>query len=434
MTRYSGILGQQDVHQKAEPGASKDIREAFLKLLTERAPASVLWQGLISVSEFKWPEWSHQAFAKERNDWLSLSQLTVNGMEEDVKHWGRFARLAANRIAQGGWKSPLAPIKTLRTSLWVLWLLELQGEQVDWHSMVLQAASWIHAITDPVGGDFFIRAKLHDDCEEIKRWTGNHLAGQNLSREVEALHLALDDYCVVIQRKESRGIDVPWATSAHVDTWEWHIRRNDFSPLSRSLTPSLPIRDLTENFPANLLPKVRGALKTVQYVPISSLGAASWIRAHPQPALFYGPKAAGSLLLSQLYLWWIRYSVLDPLSLLLTAPPIFDGILYALVSCLPESVPDSWKQWKNNWQHSMKLLALSDAWMWLEGAEPMTVKQWLETVLGHPAAAWWALHLKTNPSYAVVGLTLAEQILEECTEPGYEWWGFSRGANIFMLP
>ena len=434
MVRYSGILNLQEIHEENSL-TSKDIRKTFLKLLTQRAPASVLWYGLISPEEFKWPEWSQTAFTKERNDWLALSRLTADRLEGEVQHWGRFSRLAANRIAQEGWRSPLAPIKTLRTSLWVLWLMNAQDADIDWHAVVLQAANWLHSLTDQSGGDFFVRAMLQDECEDIKRWTGVFLAGRNLTQEMQSLHLALDDYCIAIQRKKSCVTDVPWATSAHVDTWEWHSRRADFRPRPYYLIPSWSIRELTENFPTGMLPPTgKDTVKALQYVPVPTLGPGSWIRTHPNPVLFYGPKAEGSLICSRLYLWWVDYSNPDPLSLLLTAPPILESVLYALISCLPQNVPDGWTQWKKNRLQTMEMLALSDAWMWLEGGEPNVVKTWLETILGPRLSAWWVLRLKTNPSYALMVQTLADQILDQCQEQGYDWWGFARGPNIFMLP
>lgn len=124
MMRYVGrpkrLQPSQD-DQLGDVTAKKDtIKQAFVKLLVERAPAAMIWYDFAPHYSFQWPEWSQNAFSKERKDWLALSQLTMTSDDQEVRHWGRFARLAANRIAQGAWQSPLAPLHTLRSSFFTL--------------------------------------------------------------------------------------------------------------------------------------------------------------------------------------------------------------------------------------------------------------------------------------------------------------------------
>lgn len=413
----------------------ENIRRDFLKLLSERSPSSALWHDLIPIGSFKWPEWSKTAFAKERHDWLVLSQSTVKCSDSEVKHWGRFARLAANRIAQGGWQSPLAPVRTLRASLFTLWLLDSQGEEIDWESTLKSASNWLRNTRDQLGGDFFVRAQLHDECEDLKTWTGMALADRNLSHSIESLHLSLDDYGVFIQQQEACSMDVPWATSAHVDAWEWHSRRLASQIRSQCPVPILPTTALTDNFPWHIFPRETHAkIMPSQYRLLPMLDGSSFVRIGPQPVIFYGPNAQISIFLSQIFLWWASQFMQDRLSFLLTEPPIFESIMYSLMACLPESIPDAMVRWSANWRNTIDVLALGDAWLWLEGADPEVVKAWMQGALGNRRADWWVLRLKTDPSHLLIVQTLAEEILEQCLSHGLDWPGFSQGPVIYTLP
>ncbi|PSR28063.1 MAG: hypothetical protein C7B47_06220 [Sulfobacillus thermosulfidooxidans] len=438
MMRYVGrpkrLQPSQD-DQLGDVTAKKDtIKQAFVKLLAERAPAAMIWHDLAPHHSFQWPEWSQNAFSKERKDWLALSQLTMTSDDQEVRHWGRFARLAANRIAQGAWQSPLAPLHTLRSSFFTLWLLDTQGEDIAWDRVCTLAADWLHNLIEQRGGDIFARAQLQGEADDFKRWLRTVAAAKDgLDQLVEPLAVALDDYVAQIDKRAMCPVDVPWATSAHVNAWEWHNRRILYEIPSFSPVPVMSVKSLTEDFPRAIWPQEMD--KTIpQYVLVPALERSSWVRFTPEPTVFFGPNAQGSIILSQLYLWWVQQCRHDRINFVVTPSPIFESVLYVLVTYLPEEVSKGLTLWKQKWRNTVDALALADAWMWLEGAEPDVVQAWLKPLLGDDRATAWVLRLKTDPSYFLVVHSLAEQILEESLAKGYEWPGFTRGPIDYLLP
>ncbi|WP_053959515.1 hypothetical protein [Sulfobacillus thermosulfidooxidans] len=438
MKRYVGRRKRLQPSQDDQLGdvtAKKDtIKQAFVKLLAERAPAAMIWHDLAPHHSFQWPEWSQNAFSKERKEWLALSQLTMTSDDAEVRHWGRFARLAANRIAQGAWQSPLAPWHTLRSAFFTLWLLDIQGQDIAWERVCSHAADWLHSLTEQRGGDVFARAQLRGEADDFQRWLGMVAATQDgVGQVVASLAAAVDDYVAQIDQRDMCPVDVPWATSAHVNAWEWHNRRILYEIPGFTPVPVMSIKWLTEHFPSAIFPADTNE-RIPQYVLVPALDRSSWVRFTPEPTVFFGPNAQGSIILSQLYLRWVQQYRYDRVSFVLTPSPIFESVLYVLVTYLPEETSKALSLWKQRWRNLVDALALADAWMWLEGAEPKRAQEWLKSLLGDDRATAWVLRLKTDPSHFLVVHDLAEHILEESKGMGYEWAGFARGPIDYLLP
>lgn len=407
---------------------SKDVvRAAFVKMLSSRYTAAMAWNGFLPIEQLEWPEWSPQAFQRERQEWLALSEMTVHSGDGEVRHWGRYARLAASRVQQQGWQSPQAPLRHARTQLWAARLLDPDNALGVTARTFAGLPEWIDRLNGQSGADSFVQAQTAGEAEYLAaladRAVKDHVGGEGF--DPQAVRASLTRYQERVRSAEWQGGDIPWCATAHVDTWKWHQRRKAFGGIeaARRQGPYQPIEAWVRDVAAALGGSLPG-----DGILVPQLGSQSWVRLAPSaPAWYYGPRSHGSVLLSSLLLWWRRQSPTEPLTWMLSAPPAIEGGIQMLGEAFGPQAPAPVALWAQRHHELRRLLALGDAWLWLEGAGPEAVLRWLQPFLGPEGARRWVLRLKTDPGRIVAACELQEQQEAQYAGQGINWPGWSDG-------
>lgn len=377
------------------------VAQNFWKLIEDRYPVVALWQGRQVAQLF--PEWSLVAFQREVATWLSLSQEIINYNDREMLNWGRFARIVAGRLNGEVWRSPVAPLRHVRQVLKTLQILDPSGSRFRSPQVLEQLLGWISRMQDVAGADYWTLTELDMQIRAIKglirRLSVPH--GDNPSQWTvlsdQVIH-ALGRYRETIRSAGVASIPpLPMMASAHVDLFEWHRRRTDYSNQSFG-TQARP----TELEVMELEQYLEPPAHHYQDIMIPGMGFGSYVlSSSDQDLVFYGEKAWMSLILSHLWVWWKRRNpAIHPLSWVLANPVWIEGGLWLGVELFMSQFP-GWSPVRagifQRWMDQCQLLALADAWLWLESGEPDQVACWLARYLPQEYAYRLVPRLKIAP-------------------------------------
>lgn len=168
---------------------------------------------------------------------------------------------------------------------------------------------------------------------------------------------------------------------------------------------------------------------------VAHLGTQSWVRLFPKPTVYGGAQSYGPLLLSRLLCWWADRATADPLTWLLSDPPALEAGLYGLAGIVgSDTTLPVVSLAAQHYRVLCDVLAVADAWLWLEGADPDQVATWLGQWF-KPADAWrWALSLSSDVSRKVAAAELDEEHGGQVASSGWEWDGWDDGPIRWVAP
>ncbi|POB10010.1 hypothetical protein [Sulfobacillus sp. hq2] len=410
------------------------VREGFLRLVSSRNAVAGIWHGLLPLEQVAWPQWSREAFERERQDWLMLSESTVGHQDRDVHHWGRYARLAASRLQAGGWQSPQAPLRHARMQLLAVMLLDPKNQEGVLERTVKELASWLDRLPAERGVDPLERAQLVSQADALGMVVAKAVETcQDSQLTVLPIREAVGRYMDRVPIQDFGADPIPWRATAHVNTWKWHQRREQFVMPALAPIPKVSV----DQWIRDLDSCCRGDGKEAPWhvERVAHLGTQSWVRLFPKPTVYGGAQSYGPLLLSRLLCWWADRATADPLTWLLSDPPALEAGLYGLAGIVgSDTTLPVVSLAAQHYRVLCDVLAVADAWLWLEGADPDQVATWLGQWF-KPADAWrWALSLSSDVSRKVAAAELDEEHGGQVASSGWEWDGWDDGPIRWVAP
>ncbi len=418
---------------KSVMGDKADVRAAFVKLLVARYPVTMQWHGLGQPVAPALPEWTRPAFEKERRNWRDLSRLTVNHPDPEVQHWGRFARVCLTRIEQGSWRAPSAPLREAMAAI-MLGSMTEGPTQREWLGHLLEyLPQWLKSVEPSRGAGEWERMQWRSYRVQFEQLVRTCVDDQHLAIETSAFAPALDGLERSLQVEPLENRAVSWFSSGHVNSWEWHSRRLQYlKPVLSSVRwerdGDLSTQNLAHRTAPWALPD-----EPVQFREVEALGTNSVARNAGGPVIYYGPQAYGSVILSGLLLQWQRYAQCEPLSWVLTPPPLIESGMQMLAAAALFPEQGAVAAWFENWRNWQDALALADAWMWLEGEDPGVVRNWLATIISPQDADRWILLLMTDPGRKAGVDSLAREQQQHAENMGMAWPAWKEGPVHWVL-
>lgn len=407
-------------------GASLEaIERAFWDLLRDRYPATAWWWGKMPADWF--PEWSGAAFARETEQWLQASALTLEVSGEPVRHWGRFARWAARRISGQTWRRPGAPLSHARHVLRVVRILDPSGQKFRLDRVLERMTLWLGRIRDVAGTDYWTTVELDNEWASLSAFI-RKMPGPSGVDPVrwtivaDRAQKALRSYRESVKRMDAvRRQEVAWGPVARLDPGQWQNRR-EFRARPRPKVKFLTSIEIIEG--GRRLP----GHERVRYQLVPWLGHEAWVRRDAEPVVFYGPTSRIGLVLAQLLAFWMHQSVsFHPLTWALADPAVTEGGLQAWSRVAGRRWPE-WVAVRSGlllrWLDEREVLACGDAWLWLEPVDAWVVGRWLGERLSQDRADAIVPRLVLEPGRCVMADGYAQEFLKQFGEGDltHSWW------------
>jgi hypothetical protein len=410
------------------------LEDNFWSLLLERHPLTWWWwgPGEAAPGEF-FPEWSAGAFEREAGEWRHLATSTVDMADEEVVHWGRFARTTAARLASGSWQDASELLRHANTTLTLVDLLDPTGDQCPRARLLDRMAVWLDQAAGVTAGGVWRKVRIKAEASRLLTYLAK-VQDDNLvpsrDRGAAAVHAYVDRAVGASDEFDA----VPWASSAHVFVETWREFRQAFTG-ERPIIVDRPVRgdELLlnrglENFP------------DIQDVVVPAAGQ-WWVRPTGEKiTLFHNGRMDGSLAAAVVLGLWHQVSHANALTWALTPAPHIEGGMHRLAVL----VEDLWPRWAPVETHLLAqfrqrrtALAVADAWLWLEGGNPEAVAIWLSRFLPKAAAQTVIPWMKSHPGYYVQAHRVYESLSHD-TGAAFSAWPFVHGpvmpADIYQSP
>jgi len=370
----------------------------FDRCLIDRHPVTALWwRGDQKITRLL-PEWSADVFSQESARWLHLSQKTGGIEDGEIRHWGRYARWAHQRIQEESWRNAWAVLQHLVTVLTVVELLDPEGARFPREPLLGQMTRWLDRIQGTGHHGYWGKTYL-DYWQQLALKNIARLQPPSPPRDWEGLTRGLTQAIHRFVERQTlltsgSGSDAPWVPPAHVSDREWVARRQEFLK-----TSPLPKPAPLDNWP--LFPVGLSSDEVVK----PTIGT-WWLKpGRHKDTLVHPHQGAWRDAIGALWTVWRESAGGHALTWALTPPMFIQGPLWALVSDAaqrwPAWPPAShgylawWMQWK-------QALAVADAWLWLEGGDPDEVLKFLERWVSTGSAQFWVVYLKTHPGEMIM--------------------------------
>lgn len=415
-------------NHKADKGR---LEASFWSLLSHRYPLTWWWwTGDATPPTSLLPEWSRTAFAREADEWRRLAKDTVDPDDDEVRHWGQFARETANRILAGSFSDAAEPLRFLNLALTIIALLDPRETLVPRQGLVESCATWLDQVQDVTAASFWRKTRMQGEAVRLSRsvqaWEVSEAAATRLTQAVDA-------YCERAKEREDQE-PIPWAVSAHVSVDDWRRRR-------ATVTQEAPIVVAKPVPTACLLAKGQPRAPALQEVVVPGL-AQWWLRpGGDQDILFHGDTYDPSVALGTVLALWRRENASGRLTWALSRPPLLEGGLMMV----GELLFGLWPQWLPvrerylaQWLQRRRVLAVADAWLWLEVGEAERVLEWMTRYMPRAEALAVIPWMKSHPGYYVMSQRVRDVLAE--TGPANDWdhWVFTRGPEVpdslYMAP
>ncbi|MCY0900212.1 MAG: hypothetical protein OWU33_15050 [Firmicutes bacterium] len=418
------------------------LEEAFWQLLASRYPLTAWWWMDVPLStDALFPDWSAAAIERETREWRRLAEET-NAVAKDPEtvHWGRFARHVVTRLEQERIPYAAYVLRHANMVLAVAELLDPREEQCARVHLLARLSEWLSTIEAVMGGTWhtaWAEAEAMKLVRLIHRegpqscWVGKEWAFTR-DQTTRQVHYFLDR---MRDTREATREPSTWIPSAHVSVDAWRARR-------RHVTRETP---LVITHP---LDKQAVWLFLAQWVPdlrrVTVPGLKEWwVRPTTDASVFFHGDVVEdvALLLGAVWAAWYYQSRVKRLTWVLTPPPLIVGGLVA-TSRLAESAwvdsPLAVRPFFAKWRQTQEILAVADAWLWLEGEDPLLVFRWLQRFMSKEAARRWIPWLKCHPGYYVmadrVGALLTDEERTDAGDAGMWRWGPIMPDSLYLAP
>ncbi len=387
-------------------GDKARLEEAFWQLLASRYPLTAWWWTDVQLStDALFPDWSAPAIERETREWRRLAEETsAVAKDPETVHWGRYARHVVTRLEQERIPYAAYVLRHANLVLAVAELLDPREEQYSRAHLLVQLSEWLSTIEAVMGGAWhaaWAEAEALSLLRLIDRegpqscWVGKEWI---LTRDQTAQHVRhfLD------RMRDTREVTrepSTWIPSAHVSVDAWRMRR-------RQVTGEPPLVVTHPLDKQAVWPFLARWVPDLHDVMVPGLKE-WWIKPTKDGAvLFHGDVVDGvAILLGAVWAFWYHQSRVKRLTWVLTPPPLIVGGLVA-TSRLAETAwvdsPLPVRSFLAKWRQTQQILAVADAWLWLEGEDPLLVFRWLARFMSREAARHWIPWLKCHPGYYVM--------------------------------
>lgn len=403
--------------------AKARLEGSFWSLLERRHPVTRWWwSGDAASPPMLWPDWSQAGFLREAEEWRRLAKDTVEWDDEEIGHWGQFARHTANRILAGSYADGAEPLRYANLVLTISGLLDPQAAFVQRDALLEGLMTWLDGVKDVVAVSFWRKTRIEGEAARLKAQVKAIAVSDPLRQRVVA---ALNAYVERIQAGDEQE-PIPWAVSAHVSVDDWRDRR-------AAMTREPPILVAKPIPTARLLARNQRKAPILQEVVVPGL-TEWWLRPDSdKDVLYHGDAYNPSIALGAVLALWRQQNRCQRLTWALSLPPLIEGGLMTVAELL-DTVWSDWLPVKERyiaqWLQRRRAMAVADAWLWLEAGEPHTVLEWMSRFMPKAEATAVIPWMKAHPGYYVMTHRVFEVLVE--TGPSRDWdhWVFSHGPRV----
>ncbi len=423
-------------------GIKRRLADNFWALLSRRHPLTRWWWSPGSEASLDlFPEWSPTEFEREAGDWRRLAQETVDIDDEEIQHWGRFARWTAARLFSGSYQDAAEPLRHANNAISLVRLLDPLGHRYQLAEVLASLSGWLERVGGVGASGFWRRTRVQSEASrllrQISEWGGFQTGlGAGDASTWEEVDRAVRHY---VSRVSDNGWtdseSIPWATSAHVFVETWRTLRASMSQ-EKPIVIRRPLRarDAMASHELERFP-------SLQEVVVPGLSQ-WWFRPEgDKAAIFHGGSPDSTLPLAVVLALWHQESGVSPLTWALTHPPHIEGGLQAVA----EVVSRLWSPWPpvqvgllSQWSQRRRSLAVVDAWLWLEAGDPREALNWLCRFVPKDDALATIPWMKSHPGYYVMAYRVSEVLSQAGPAPDWSHWAFQHGptmpTSLFLSP
>lgn len=412
------------------------LEQSFWEQLEHRYPLTYWWWDAESgFDKGLFPEWSRPAFEQEAVQWRRLSQETMKFGDDETVHWGRFARWVATRLSSGSFQDAAEPLRHANLVLTLVALLDPTEQLYPRQPLLVSLTEWLGNVSDVGVQGFWRRVRLHAEAARLEREV--EILGQKSESHAQAQSAqeAITNYVqAAIAQTTGFAEPAPWATTAHVSVGSWRCMRQAMAR-QRPL-----VLDRPRNAGEVLSPK-DSQVPRLQEVIVPGL-TQWWVRpGRDIDVLYHGDTQDVSLFVAVMLALWHQSSQVSRLTWALTHPPHIEGGLMTVMALLE----DLWPNWEPVQSHQLaqrlqqrQALAIVDAWLWLEGADPMDALNWLSRFMPRDEAIAMIPWMKSQPGYYVMAHRAFEVLMDVDRRRNWEHRVFKNGPimpeELFLSP
>lgn len=422
--------------------AKTRLEEMFWAHLEARYPLTHWWwteDRPRSVGLF--PEWSAAAFDRERTEWRRLSQESVRMVDEETRHWGRFARWVATRLGAGSFRDGAEPLRHANLVLTMAAILDPAGTIYPRMSLVDALGEWLARVQDVTTAGFWRKTRAGAEGARLIQQLRQLMPPADVAPDQFRTHTAaagaqVSEYLerTAVPLEEWPGESAPWAFSAHVSVEEWRLYR-------QAMTGEVPVATHKPREDSVVLMPKMPHTPAIQEVIIPGLKQ-WWVKpSGDHDVLFHGDVRDPSLGLGVALSVWRQEAASHNLTWALTHPPYADGGLMTAV----EVLQDLWPTWEpvrsrffQQWLQKRRVLAAADAWLWLEGADGVEVLAWMSRFIPKQEALSVIPWMKSHPGYYVMGHRVYTQLVSDHYPRTWDHWIWHHGPimpdAVFLSP
>lgn len=325
-----------------------------------------------------WPEWSEAAFQREEQTWSQLSELGRASETPAGDRWGRQARMAVLRLRGQVWRRRDSPVRWALSALDAYRSPPLESAAIC--RMLAGLGRFLDQASDTVATNPLIEARAAADCQTLR----DRLKGYRRPGDVsqKAWVVAMDGAMAALARYREKDCPLFSQGSGVVP---WLLRAPDPAPFDEA---RIHLDERRKTAPPLSLAVVRGGLSRLQ-VPESVEALSS-------------PWALWTLSLARA--WQQKHR---PLDTVLADPMAYPALIDWATDRMAVLEGPGQLSWTGMAQRR-QALRLADAWLWLDGEDPVVVQQWLSRYWGHNLATWWTAWLALEPGWALGRLLWTE--------------------------
>jgi len=390
------------------------------KLVGERYPASLIWW-LDQVPRPGWAPWSRSEFLRVSARWREIARLAA-GTDPVLKIYGDHARRALMSVVHHeSWRLAHVPFMHLRKTLETLWVYrQVSGEDLPWLAWVQPLPLWINQLFgQPLGaGNAWVQAEAVLEAKRIVRCLElftTEDSDPELKAAVGEVRRQLARLSAMFRGNWRESIEPPaWTSSADLDLAEWKRRRQSApGPIALGETnPKGPLR-LADVFVTDHHSEI---------VSVQGVSGGAWLLAREDAVtVVRSTRSDYAMLASDLKIWW-WWQAKDShaLAWALADPIYIEAVILAAWSVLADDHSQladlGLKQILSSLVRQNEALAVADAWLWLEQADPRLVAEWLGPFLGDDRARWAVSSLQLYPGYWMEREQIRQRLQVEMTE------------------
>ncbi len=412
----------------SEPAEGK-LAERVRKLVRDRYPATLLWW-TGEVPDPRWPSWNAREFGRVAERWRDVARL-ADGQPEALA-WAAHARAAMASIRRQAWRLGHVPFGQARHTLEILERYEeLTGVPMQWAEWLAGLDEWLAKLGPLAAGDPSVQASAKLEAGRLRvrvRQLARARGDDRLRSLGDLIEQRLNRNLQKVRGPWRRDVLEPpaWAPLAAAAVNAWRARREGFLP-----EPRLSLAGGR----THVRPRLEDVLvadPSATVVEVDGTGNGMMVLPGDPPKIVVGRAAPTGTMAADVYRWWFqRADGVDPLTWAIADPIYVEAAIVALWQRLvaERRVEPGRRRLLERLVAESELLAIADAWIWLEGAEPKAVIDWLHPWIQAPfTAATWVHRMQLYPGYFVQRDNVKRRLESEMAlGDALAWPGWMRG-------